>query len=139
MPSLYRIGRIKAEDVAPSKAGFSDFLGRIVLMIPSEVLTLYFVGKGFAENSPIIDLGWWGLICLVIVIPARFFGMKEDVSERFGNATIYVNLIISLVAFVVWVLALGGRILSLSVDTYTSSLFILLVSVVGGWFYTGPG
>ncbi len=146
MPALYNIGRTKVENKEEKRSSenqatnknFRDFLGSLVLMIPTEVVVLYFVGKGFAEDSPIISLGIWAVICWLVVIPSRLWGMTEQPGERYGNNTKWINLIISLIAFPTWVLALGGPIFTFSLDTNTASLLVLMISVIGGWFYTNP-
>ena len=150
MPNLYNIGRIHAKIQEPSdkeienpeineKTDLKDFLGSLVLMIPSEVVALYFIGRGYAAHSPIINMGIWGLICWLIVVPARFLGMSVvRTKERYGIWTRWVNLLISFISFPVWILALGSPILKFSLDTDTAALIVLITSVIGGWFYTNP-
>lgn len=118
---------------SPSRDTLQDYISKLVAMIPTEVVGIYFVGKSIAPRSAIITLGLWGLLCWLLVFPFRVLGAKGP-----GK---YINLAIALIAFPIWVFAIGGTILDFDIDEATSSLLVILVGGLGAFLYNNdpPG
>lgn len=118
---------LKTNTASTMQDQFKGYLGRVVAMIPTEVVGIYFIGKGFAAQSPIITVGIWGLICWFLVPVFRIWGAEGPGILR--------NLLISMIAFPAWVFASEQPILNLQIDSATASIFVLLIATVGGLLY----
>lgn len=104
----YRVERPKLKSVAePSRdEEFRSYLDRLMKMIPSEILTLYLVGSGMIPDS---ESRWWlviwSAVCLVGLIVLRGYGTAD---RRNGVGPQWASVVLSAVAFVIWVYSLGG-------------------------------
>lgn len=100
------------------------YFGRLIKMIPAEVLALY-VGLAplAADQHLALQITIPG-VCLGLVILSRTFGTRRAADNvKIDPWTV----VISSVAFVIWVYALGGPFASLKI--YNAVVACLLVTV----------
>ncbi len=111
MAAPYRIVNpdVGVKDVAAPAAGanYSSYLDRLMKMVPTEVIGLYLVGSGIIPSSDPLVLTLWSLICLVGVVAMRVWGTTDPAANP-PQPTDWVHVGISAVAFVIWLLSLGG-------------------------------
>jgi len=94
------IHRIKNDK---SRSGDGDtVLGRFAKLIPAEALLIYPIGKA---ASPDELLKYWPLVVIVLVVILRSFTISGG--KRLNKI---ISILISLVAFLFWVLANGDQI-----------------------------
>ncbi len=149
MAAPYRIVNpdVGAKDVAaPSvEANYSSYLDRLMKMVPTEVIGLYLVGSGIIPSSDTIVLTLWSLICLVGVIAMRVWG-TTDTTTTPPQPTDWVHVAISAVAFIIWLLSLGGGPFANGAvfaaaheqTPYFGSLLVLAWTFFVPIFYKGP-
>ncbi|HAF63111.1 MAG TPA: hypothetical protein DCK95_12425 [Anaerolineaceae bacterium] len=92
---------------------FTEFIGRIVKLAPAEVVVLYTTVKGF-DFFDVSYLGYWSLICVVLALLSRIFTTDKQ----------WVAIIISTIAFVLWVFMLGDPILAFTLDKTISTMIV---------------
>src|SRR5215475_13713632 len=112
--SWARIERRRHVAAAEGKApdSFSDYMDRLLRLIPSEVIGIYITIRAWAQlpstkAAPANDsfFAVWPVVCLLLVIALRAWGTSTD---NFNWRTIqYGAVIIAAVSFVLWVYALG--------------------------------
>jgi hypothetical protein len=109
MPAPYRIvnPNVGVKDVAApaAQADYSSYLDRLMKMVPTEVIGLYLVGSGIIPSSDPVVLTLWSLLCLVGVVAMRVWGTTDAAANQ---ATDWMHVAISAVAFIIWLLSLGG-------------------------------
>lgn len=89
---------------SPPKPSPDQYLGRVVKMIPSEVVAAYLVGAGVIPPDNDKVLAGWSVVCLLaLVIRAR---LTRD-PER-GKGAQWLNVLLAAVAYVIWIYNLGG-------------------------------
>ena len=118
MPVFLRVEK------AVSPGRLEDVLSRVVKLAPGEVVGLYLLGKGFADPS---WLGWWSMACAALAVVFRVWATKSQ----------WASVLISVLAFGLWVLALGDPLLSFTLDGRIASLAILVFTFVVPIFYKG--
>ena len=104
MAILYgSIGRLQQPggEVQSTADKIKDYLSKVAAHIPSEVISIYLLGKSIAPEEPI--LGIWGMVCWALAILLRWWG-----TEGKGKA---LNVILTSLAFPIWVMAIGGTLL----------------------------
>lgn len=106
-----------------------SWMGRLITLVPSEVVAVYLAGRGYATTW----LGIWGLICLFLVFAVRIWGTREP-----GKGPQWITVLVSVVSYVIWVYAIGGRILDFTLpDPGMASAAVLVWTVVVPIFYKG--
>jgi hypothetical protein len=139
MAAPFRIRRpdtgVKA--VALERAeSFNFYLDRLLKMIPAEVVSLYWVGRGFIPADQPIVLTIWAVVCLVGLVLLRAYG-TADMAEN--KPTDWVHVAISSVSFVIWVYSLGGPFAAFNLHVpYIGSLLVLAWTFFVPIFYKGP-
>jgi len=118
MATFLRIDRARSAN-APG-----DILSRIAKLAPGEVIGLYLLGRGVADPA---WLGWWSMVCAALAIVFRVWATKSQ----------WASVLISVLAFGLWVLALGDPLLSFQLDGRIASLAILVFTFVVPIFYKG--
>ncbi len=100
---------VGVKDVAAPAAevNYSSYLDRLMKMVPTEVIGLYLVGSGIIPSSDPLVLTLWSLICLVGVVAMRVWG-TTDATANPPQPTDWTHVAISGVAFIIWLLSLGG-------------------------------
>ncbi len=109
--------------------GIKHWMDRLIRLIPSEIVAVYLAGKGYATSW----LGIWAIVCLGLVLIIRIWGTKEP-----GKKVQWVAVVVSAISFVIWIYAMGGQFLSLSLpDPGVASAAMLVWTVVVPIFYQG--
>lgn len=101
---------------------FKAYLDRLMKMIPVEVIGLYLVGSGvIPENKP-AGLAFWAVLCLIGVIVVRAYGTSDAAK---GLAPQWTAVVLSSIAFVIWIYTLGGPFRSYGLyEPYVGSLAV---------------
>ena len=133
--------RIRRSDISakavPSTKGddFKDYLERLLKMIPGEVVGLYLIGSGFIPEGQVIGLLIWTIICLIGVIAIRIYGTADSENNLPAQWPV---VIISSIAFVIWIYSLGGVFKLYGVHSpYIGSLLVLAWTFFVPIFYKG--
>jgi hypothetical protein len=106
--------------------GPDDYLGRLMKLIPAEVVALYLTFRELAEGW----IGVWSSICLGLVIVVRVFGTTVP-----GKPVQIKAVAISAVSFVLWVYAIGGHFLRWQLpDSPTGVISV----AIGVWTFIVP-
>ena len=142
MSSPYRIqrpdtGAVRAAAAAASpQDDFKFYLDRLMKMIPAEVISLYLIGTGFIPAGKSGVLAVWAIVCLGGVLALRAYGTAD--SEA-GQKPDWVHVVISMVAFAIWVYTLGGPFAAANIyEPYIGSLLALAWTFFVPIFYRGP-
>jgi glucan phosphoethanolaminetransferase (alkaline phosphatase superfamily) len=121
---------IAATGTAPAEKG-DQYLGRLVKLIPSEVLAVYLTFKEAAASW----LGIFAIICLGLVLLVRLVYTKDaEKLPQFGA------VIVAAVSFIIWVYATGGYFLHLKLpEAYPGiiSVVVALWTFMVPYFYRG--
>jgi hypothetical protein len=100
------------------------YFGRLIKMIPAEVLALYVAIAPLAEKEHIALQISIPLVCLGLVILSRTLGTRRAPDNvKIDPWTV----VISSVAFAIWVYALGGPFIALK--AYNAVVACILVTV----------
>jgi hypothetical protein len=117
-------------------AGFQSYLDRLMKMIPAEVIGLYLVGNGIIPADQKIALIIWTVICLIGVVVVRIYGTYDQSKQ---HPLDWPHIVISAIAFVIWVYAIGGgpfAAFSLTIP-WVGSLLVLVWTFFVPIFYHG--
>lgn len=138
MASLYHMGgsvtaerlKIGATPLAnipaaniPAKATYEDYLAKVVKTIPTEVVSIYLLGKVIGPDYEMR----WTLVCWVIVFALRWLATRGD-----GKV---LNVTLAMIAFPLWVMATGGTIFGYAFPQQVTGLSVLAFSVLAGALY----
>jgi len=147
MPAPYRIVNpdvgVKEIGAPAAQTDYSSYLDRLMKMVPTEVIGLYLVGSGLIPGSDTFVLTLWSLICLIGVIAMRVWGTTDTATNQ---PTDWTHVAISAVAFIIWLLTLGGGpfatggIFAAAHEQapYFGSLLVLAWTFFVPIFYKGP-
>ena len=134
--------RISRSTLIPKSIGakpdpeFKLYLDRLLKMIPAEVVGLYLVGSGFIPTTASGVIMLWAVICLAAVVAIRVYGTADPENSLPPQVA---PVIISSVAFVIWVYTLGGPFAAFKVHVpYIGSLLVLTWTFFVPLFYKGP-
>jgi len=94
---------------------------RLVKLVPAEILAVYMAGRSHAAA---ID-GAWPLVCLALLVVVRIWGTHER-----GRGPQWSAIAVAAISFLIWVLAIDGRILTLAVNSDLASLLVLVWTTV---------
>ncbi len=133
---IYRPGTLMAQTAAPTN-DLAAYMGRLIRLIPAEVLGLYQTLYGiFAEPPPSSLLKWLPVLGILLVILVRAWGTR-DASGNW-NTVQWLAVIVSVVSFVIWVLVSGNSIAGFVLPDLRigSALMVVWVFVVP-YFYKG--
>ncbi len=118
----------KASVVGRPAGPLDPWLGRLVKLVPGEVVAVYLGGRAFAEAR---FAGEWPLVCLVLVVVVRAW----STADRRGPQWISVGVAAS--SFVLWVHAMGGRFLGWSMAPDLAALGVLVWTTLVPVFWRG--
>ena len=145
MPAPYRIvnPNVGVREVAAEQTDFGSYLDRLMKMVPTEVIGLYLVGSGLIPSGDTLVLTFWALICLIGVVVMRVWGTTDTASSQ---PTDWMHVAISVVAFIIWLLTLGGGPFATGgvfaavheQTPYLGSLLVLAWTFFVPIFYKGP-
>ena len=94
---------------------------RLVKLVPAEILAVYMAGR---IHAAAID-GAWPLVCLGLLLVIRIWGTHER-----GRGPQWSAIAVAAISFLIWVLAIDGRILTLTVSGDLASLLVLVWTTV---------
>lgn len=135
MAAPFRIERPILKGARGTGDDFKEYLGRLLKMIPGEVVGLYMIGSGFIPASQTVGLVVWSAICLILVIVVRLYGTADPDN---GKPSQPVPVAVATVAFVIWLYWLGGPFAQLHIQVpWIGSLAVLLWSFIIPIFYKG--
>jgi hypothetical protein len=104
-------------------------MDRLIKLIPSEVIAIYLAGKTFASGW----IGIWAVVCLALVPIIRIWGTNEP-----QKGVQWTTVIVSTVSFIIWVYAIGGMFLGVTLpDPGIAPAAVLIWTVVIPIFYKG--
>ena len=147
MPAPYRIVNpdvgVKEVAAPAAQTDYSSYLDRLMKMVPTEVIGLYLVGSGVIPHDQPLVVTLWALICLVGVVIMRVWGTTDAATNQ---PTDWVHVAISAVAFIIWLLTLGGGPFATGgvfaaaheQAPYFGSLLVLAWTFFVPIFYKGP-
>ena len=122
---------------APGAADdMSFYLDKLMKMIPTEVIGLYLVGSGIIPDDQHAYLLGWSTVCLIGVVIARIAGTRDKAANKPPQAGLVV---VSAIAFVIWVYSLGGPFkwyMGANYKPFLGSLFVLVWTFVVPLVYT---
>ncbi|PZV09906.1 MAG: hypothetical protein DCF22_17765 [Leptolyngbya sp.] len=141
MSAPFRINRPSVKRVAAGKSEeVKDYLGRLVKLIPAEVISLYLVGKGVigagqATETPLSYWIVWTIFCFLAVVVARLFGTADPKENQPPQIP---AVLIACVSYLVWVYSMGDVFALLKLyEPKLGSLLVLGWSFVVPYFYRG--
>jgi hypothetical protein len=114
--------------VAAEPGPASEWIERLVKLVPAEILAVYLAGRPHAEAIH----GAWPLVCLGLLLAVRAWGTHEP-----GRGPQWPAIGISAVSFLIWVLAVDGRILGLRLDADVAALALLVWTTLVPALYRG--
>jgi hypothetical protein len=105
-----------------------DYLGKVAAYVPGEVISIFLIGKAmFPGEEGKATLGIWAVVCWILALILRWIGTQGE-----GKV---LNIILTVLAFPIWVMAIGGTILGFSFGEQISTLIVLAFSVLAGAIY----
>ena len=136
MSAPFRISRKALRPVAAGRPTYEldEYLSRLIKLIPTEVISLYIVGKGIIENEQILLL-LWTIACLFFVVLIRFYG-TADIQKNLPPQL--KAILISTISYVVWIYSMGDIFALLGVySSKLGSLLVLLWTAIVPYVYKG--
>ena len=140
MAAPFRIERkgvgVREVSAAPGPGpDMESYFERLIKMIPGEVIALYVLGSGVIPTGQPISLVVWAVVCIFAVIAVRAWG-SADRSK--GETADWMMVLISAVAFVVWLYNLGGPFAAYNLYVpYIGTLVALAYTFFVPIFYRG--
>ena len=105
-----------------------DYLSKVAAYIPGEVISVFLLGKAmFPGEEGKGTLGIWAVICWILALTVRWLGTQ-------GEGKIQ-NIVLTGLAFPIWVMAIGGTIIGFTFGEQISTLIVLAFSVLAGAVY----
>ena len=105
-----------------------DYVGKVAAYIPGEVISIFLLGKAmFPGAAGAGTLGIWAVVCWVLAFIVRWLGTD-------GEGKIQ-NVSLTIVAFPIWIMAIGGTILGFTFGEQISTLIVMAFSVLAGAIY----
>ena len=115
---IERPSEINAQATGPD-AAFSDYMDRLIRLVPAEILGLYLTIRGIwipdddpTKPSDIFKHGflkWWPLSCLFLLLISRSWGTRA--ANGSWQTIQFIPVAIAAVSFCVWVYAIGDPVL----------------------------
>jgi hypothetical protein len=121
---------------AESEHSPAAYMGRLIRLIPAEVLAVYQTLYGLLAEPPSPMLGWLPILGIVLIILVRVWGTRDE-SGSFKTVQ-WLSVVISIVSFVIWVLVSRHPILGYVLPDlrFGSALMVIFVFIVP-FFYRG--
>lgn len=130
MSAPFRITQKSVRVVAKRSGGeFKDYLERLVKLIPSEVISLYLVGKGVIEGESSLLLAWT-VFCLIGVMLIRLYGTADPEKNLKPQLS---AVFVSCISYLIWIYSMGDIFSDYKI--YLPKLSSLLVL---GWTFVIP-
>jgi hypothetical protein len=139
MASVFRLDRPGVIRAQGAQAGddFAEYMGRLVRLIPAEVLAVYQTLYGILHDpTPSPLLSWLPIVGIILVLVVRIWGTR-DASGSFSSVQ-GLAVFVAVVSFVIWVLVSGHSILGYVLpDLRIGSAVMVLWVFVIPYFYKG--
>jgi hypothetical protein len=121
---------------AESENSPAAYMGRLIRLIPAEVLAVYQTLRGILDEPPSPLLTWLPVIGILLVILVRAWGTRNEGGS--WRSVQWLSVFISVVSFIIWVLASGHSVLGYVLPDLRigSALMVLWVFVIP-FFYKG--
>jgi hypothetical protein len=128
MATLYKTiggtaGRLDRQTPPTALEQFQDYLGKVAAHVPTEIISIYVLGKSLAPTFE----GVWAIICWALALFLRWKGTEGE-----GKT---LNTILTLLAYPLWAMAMGGTILGYAFPEQVTGLAILVFAVLAGALY----
>jgi len=127
---------------SPAQQQLTDYIIRLIKLIPTEIVGLYLTVRGFWKGSGTsgesLDrtfLTSWPLVCMVLVILSRAWGTRR--ADGAWETLQWVPIGIATVSFVIWIYAVGDTVLGFEVTPPAVSTAIVLWMFIVPYVYTG--
>jgi hypothetical protein len=132
---IYKPGQLMAQG-AGSENSPAAYMGRLVRLIPAEVLAVYQTLYGLLNEPPSPLLGWLPVLGILLVILVRAWGTRDESGSL--KSVQWLSVFISVVSFIIWVLVSRHPILGLVLPDLRigSALMVLWVFIIP-FFYKG--
>jgi hypothetical protein len=114
------------------ESDFESYLNRLVKMIPGEVVGLYLCGKGIIPADSTVGFLVWTLICAAGVVAIRIWGTKDKAQGIPAESGV---VLISTIAFFIWVYSLGAPPFTSIYVPWIASLAVLVWTFFVPIFY----
>lgn len=138
---IVRPAAIKAQG-ATLGAPLQEYLGRVIKLIPAEVVALYTSVRGVIEGATAADasaraaLLWLPIIGVLLVIFVRAWGTR-DASKAWSTVQ-WIAVIVAAISFIVWVIALGHPIWGVPLlAAWIGSVALFVWAFLVPYFYEG--
>ncbi|WP_145098861.1 hypothetical protein [Anatilimnocola aggregata] len=114
---------------------FRLYLERLMKMMPGDAVGMYLVGSGFIPTDEKVWIVIWAIIGLIAVIVLRIYGTRNPAE---GQGVQWATVVISSIAFVIWVYTLGGPFVVFGIHKpFIGSLMVLAWTFFVPIFYKG--
>jgi hypothetical protein len=132
---IYKPGQLMAQGAEGGDSP-AAYMGRLIRLIPAEVLAVYQTLYGILKQPPSPMLGWLPVLGILLVILVRVWGTRSESGS--WKSVQWLNVFISVVSFIIWVLVSGHSILGLVLPDLRigSALMVVWVFVIP-YFYKG--
>jgi hypothetical protein len=133
----FRVERpqVKAAATPTAQEQFRSYLDRLMRMIPGEVVGLYLVGRGMIPaDEPVSWLAGWTAVCFVALFAVRLYGTSDPQADKGPQ---WASVLISAVAYLIWVYTLGGPLVADFYKPFVGSLLVLAWTFFVPLFYKG--
>jgi hypothetical protein len=132
---IYKPGQLMAQG-AESENSPAAYMGRLIRLIPAEVLAVYQTLYGILKEPPSPLLGWLPVLGILLVILVRAWGTRDESGS--WNSVQRLSVFISVVSFIIWVLVSAHSILGFVLpDLRIGSVLMVLWVFVIPYFYKG--
>lgn len=112
-----------------------EYLDRMMRLIPGEAVGLYLVGSGVVPEGRTAGLLAWFAFCVAVVVLVRLYGTAD---RSAGKPPQPAAVSVSVLAFVVWVYAMGGPFEALGIAVpWVGSLLVCATSFIAPYVYRG--
>ncbi len=135
MPAPFRITKKATRQLARgSGEKLADYFECLIKLIPSEVISLYLVGKGIIAEEKAL-LMFWTIFCLLGVAVSRIVGTRDrqkKLPSQMGAVAI------SIISYVIWIYSMGDIFEDLEIYfPKIGSLLVLGWTFIVPYFYKG--
>jgi hypothetical protein len=132
---IYKPGQLMAQG-AESENSPAAYMGRLIRLIPAEVLAVYQTLYGLLNEPPSPLLGWLPVLGILLVILVRAWGTRDESGSL--KSVQWLSVIISVVSFIIWVLVSRHSILGFVLpDLRLGSALMVLWVFILPFFYRG--
>jgi hypothetical protein len=125
----------RALDATETPDPVKDYIGRLVKLIPGEVVSIYLVGTGIIPAGQSFGLAIWAAVCLGLVVVVRAYS-TSDPAKHLGPQ--WPAVIIAAISFVIWVYTIGGPFTAYGLAVpWAGSLAVLVWTFLIPYIYKG--